>query len=144
VTRVTPRYPILVVESNSKERSVLTDVLARASYSVDAVESGEAALEWLERQPASLIIIDLLMPGMSGFDLLSRLRESPETNSIPVIVIAVKELSELQAAQLRQSIAQVVERGQLAGNSLVEQVQIALNRQLQQARNKPESDSLHK
>lgn len=136
VTRIKPKDPILVVDENPKDRTLLKEILERAGYPVAIAENGEEALSWLDRQAAALIIIDLLMTQMSGFDLLARLRENPATADLPAVVVTIRDLTEDNAEKLRQNIVQVVEKHRMSGNTLVEQVQIALNRQLQRTRGK--------
>lgn len=133
VARVKPKDPILIIDDSENDRIVLTEVLTRAGYPVASVESGEAALAWLGAHQAALIITDLLMPGLSGFDLIDRLRDDEKTSGIPVIVITQQDLSEEETQQLHEHLAQVVQKNRMSGNTLVEQVQIALNRQLQRA-----------
>ncbi len=80
-----PAKRILIVEDEPKVGFFLKESLESLGrgYAVSHVESGEAALDEMTRQPYELIVTDLRMPGMSGLDLLNRVRElSPETQAI--------------------------------------------------------------
>jgi CheY-like chemotaxis protein len=128
VTRIEPQQPILVVDDNSDDRSFLVDLLERAGYPAAQVDSGQAALDWLAEQSASLILLDLLLPGMSGFEVLNRLRDNPATADIPVVVVTG---ADLPAERLEALRTPVLQKGEVSGNSLVQQIRIALNRSLQ-------------
>lgn len=79
---------ILVVDDNEDARAILTKVLVSAGYSAVTAVSGKDALECIEAEQPSLILLDLMMPEMSGFEMLTRLREDPIARSIPVIVLS--------------------------------------------------------
>jgi two-component system NtrC family response regulator len=83
---------ILVVDDDESLRWVTQVQLQQAGYEVAAAESGEAAVEMLQESPAELVITDLRMPGMSGLDLLRRIRAGfPETTVVMVTAFATVE-----------------------------------------------------
>jgi signal transduction histidine kinase/CheY-like chemotaxis protein/signal transduction protein with GAF and PtsI domain len=118
--------PILLVDNNVEERVLMTETLQRAGYLVAPVENVEAAKDWLEHLMPSLIILDLFMP--AGFEFLQLLQNDPYTRNLPTIILSISDLSESMMEQLRDSMAQVVERNRLSSNTLIEQVQLALKR----------------
>ncbi len=131
--RIEPQNPILVVDDNHDDRFFLVELLEHAGYQVAQVDSGQAALDWLKQQNASLILLDLMLPGISGFEVLNRLRASPATADIPVIVVTG---ADLPADRLNALQAPVLQKGGVSGNSLVRQIQIALARSLQKRRSR--------
>jgi CheY-like chemotaxis protein len=85
-----PRHSsrILVVDDNSSNRDVLERRLAREGHHVTCAANGAAALDLVVRQEFDLILLDLIMPEMSGFEVLRRLKAAAHTNHIPVIIIS--------------------------------------------------------
>ena len=86
---------ILVVDDNASDRDVLERRLTREGRTVVTAASGAAALDLLTTQKFDLILLDLIMPEMSGFEVLRRLKASEQTRDIPVIVISA--LDELES-----------------------------------------------
>ena len=78
---------ILVVDDLPENAIILKQFLEPARFRVDAVQSGEEALTYIEKTPPDLVLLDLVMPGMSGFDVCRYLKNSPSTRHIPVIII---------------------------------------------------------
>jgi len=79
---------ILVVDDNASNRELLKRRLERQGHSVALAENGYRSLETLRQAPFDLILLDLLMPDISGFDVLSILKSDPALRDIPVIVIS--------------------------------------------------------
>jgi CheY-like chemotaxis protein len=127
VTRIEPQHPILIVDDNADDRTVLADLLTRAGYPTVQVNDGPAALAWLEQQPASAILLDLVLPGLSGDEVLEKLGQNPATANIPVIAITGADFT---AERLTQLQVPVLQKGSLSGNTLIQQIQITLNRSL--------------
>jgi two-component system response regulator AtoC len=74
---------ILLIDDESHNREALSLLLANAGYRVQSAESGEEALEILQKTPFEIVITDLFLPGVSGIDILKRVKEdSPYTNVI--------------------------------------------------------------
>ena len=87
---------ILVVDDNASNRDLLSRRLAREGYRVTAAESGEAALTLTVAEGFDLVLLDLMMPGLSGFEVLCRLKADVRTSHLPVVMISA--LDELDSA----------------------------------------------
>ncbi|MGH6929113.1 MAG: response regulator, partial [Dongiaceae bacterium] len=94
--KATGNSRILVVDDHESNRDLLSRRLAREAQHVVAVESGEAALALVERERFDLILLDLLMPSMSGYEVLERLKCDPRYGDIPVLMISA--LDEIESA----------------------------------------------
>ena len=79
---------ILVVDDNASNRDLLSRRLVREGYCVTAAENGSAALALTAAANFDLVLLDLMMPGMSGFEVLCRLKAEAGTRHIPVIMIS--------------------------------------------------------
>ena len=79
---------VLVVDDNAMNRDVLSRRLTRQGHHVQQAESGEAALARVAQGGCDLILLDLMMPGISGYDVLLRLKRDPRTRDIPVVMIS--------------------------------------------------------
>jgi CheY-like chemotaxis protein len=78
---------VLVVEDEPENRLLLEVVLTSEGYDVDEVEDGPAALQAVRERRPDIILLDVMMPGMNGYAVLERLKASPETREIPVILL---------------------------------------------------------
>lgn len=76
---------VLVVDDDPRVREVLKDVISEQGYSVTGAETGERALEELERRHYDLIFLDLMLPGISGVDVLSAIKEK-DRKAVVVII----------------------------------------------------------
>jgi two-component system, OmpR family, phosphate regulon response regulator PhoB len=81
---------ILVVDDEPDIAAMVAYHLARESYRVRTVGSGSEALEAVERERPDLIVLDLMLPGMSGLDVLRELRGRPDLESLPVILLTAR------------------------------------------------------
>lgn len=80
---------ILVCDDDQNIRTVVSQHLTRQGYTVLEAANGEEALTLAEQQPIEAILLDLYMPGLSGWETLQRLRNNPVTAEIPVVVLSV-------------------------------------------------------
>lgn len=84
---------ILVVDDNEMNRDMLARRLQKQKYDVLMAEDGEQALEMVAQYYFDLVLLDIMMPKLSGYEVLERLKGNPATSKIPVIMIsAVDEL----------------------------------------------------
>jgi CheY-like chemotaxis protein len=84
---------LLVVDDNSMNRIMLSRYITKLGYRATLVENGRQALEKLQREPFDLVLLDVEMPEMNGYEVLEHLKTDPGLRDIPVIMIsAVEEL----------------------------------------------------
>src|SRR5713101_578247 len=79
---------ILVVDDNSINREMLCEMLRRAGYEARPANGGPEALAMIAAEAPELILLDIQMPGMSGYDVCSRIKADPRTRPIPVVFIS--------------------------------------------------------
>jgi two-component system, chemotaxis family, response regulator PixH len=82
---------VLVVEDSVTEMQLLTSYLRQAGMAVISATSGEEAQTKLTSQKPDLIVLDVILPGQSGFELCRELKADPSTSSIPVIICSTKD-----------------------------------------------------
>jgi len=78
---------VLVVDDDQQHRDILLDLLALQGYETLAVDNGEKALQTIPEHMPDLVLLDVEMPGMSGFEVVKRLKQGSATASVPVIMI---------------------------------------------------------
>src|SRR5438094_34955 len=84
---------ILVVDDNRTNRLKLSLGLQQQGHTVGLAESGQQALDMLKSRPFDVVLLDIIMPGMDGYQVLERIKSDPELRDIAVIVIsAVDEI----------------------------------------------------
>lgn len=79
---------ILVVDDNEMNRDMLTRRLQRQGYDVMAVEDGTSALQIVHQYNFDLVLLDIMMPNISGYEVLEQLKTNPRTRHLPVIMIS--------------------------------------------------------
>jgi len=79
--------PILVVDDDPDNRMVLVTYLAAEGHTVVEADSGEKALEVIARERVALVLLDVMLPGLSGFDVCRRIKRDPKTSNTPVIMV---------------------------------------------------------
>jgi len=82
---------ILVVDDNEMNRDFLSRRLAKKGFTVDVAEDGFKALEWIDKNPCDLMLLDIMMPGMSGIEVLEKIRETRDGTELPVIMATAKD-----------------------------------------------------
>ncbi|HAX74917.1 MAG TPA: GGDEF domain-containing response regulator [Cyanobacteria bacterium UBA11372] len=85
MTQSPQKEPILIVDDTPNNLKVLSQALTDAGYTVAVAKSGETAIKQIEYKPPALILLDVLMPGMDGFETCDRLKSNPATKDIPII-----------------------------------------------------------
>ncbi|HHH45307.1 MAG TPA: response regulator [Gammaproteobacteria bacterium] len=116
----------LLVEDDTDTRAVIARSLEKAGWQVSEAGNGEEALVRMASQTPGLILLDLMMPVMDGFDFLLAMRAKPEWRHIPVVVVTAKDLSEEERGQLAGLVEHVVEKRAWTREQLLEHVREAV------------------
>ena len=120
--------PVLVVEDDAGSRRFLRNILEHESWHVEEAENGAAALEWLNSNETvpELILLDLMMPTMDGFELVNALRLNPAWRQIPIIVITAKDITEDDRARLNGQVQRILSKGRVDREALLGELRRAL------------------
>ncbi len=81
---------VLVVDDNSENRKLLGNLLQANNYDVGSASDGERALEFIKNKHPDLILLDIIMPDMDGYEVCKKLKSNLETQYIPIIFLTAK------------------------------------------------------
>ena len=121
---------ILVVEDDPIIRQMLRGLLRRQGWIVQEATDGQVALQLIEQSPPRLILLDLVLPEKSGFELIHDLQKSDQWANIPIIVITAAELTPTEWIQLRGYVEQILQKGSYSSEDLLREIHILLNASL--------------
>ena len=107
---------IMVVDDDPSVAVLLSKSLASAQVTVRAYATGSEALRAVEVKRPDVMFVDLIMPEMSGFELIARLRVREGTEDVPLIVITSKQLTEADVAVLKGQVDRVLSKNELGGD----------------------------
>lgn len=89
---VSAKKTILAVDDDATALGALRQILLQKGYEVATCASGEEAVEWLKKEVPDLVVLDVAMPGLSGYEVCRRIRADERTEDIPVIFLTAKGL----------------------------------------------------
>ena len=124
------RAQVLVVDDDPKTRDMLRRTLQKAGCTVAEAANGSEAIEALERAKPALILLDLLMPGMDGFEVLERLHGDEAWREVPVIIVTAKDLTREDVERLNGRVVKVLQKGAYQRRDLVRDIQAMIARQV--------------
>ncbi len=87
-------YKILIVDDTPKNLQVLGNTLKQNNYKVEFAINGKSALDWVKKQKFDLILLDVMMPEMDGYEACEAIRKTKANNNIPIIFLTAKSESE--------------------------------------------------
>jgi PAS domain S-box-containing protein len=102
---------VLLVEDDEATRDMMREMLNREDWNVEEAANGRLALECLLGSCPDLILLDLMMPEMDGFEFAHRLRERPEWRKIPVVVLTAKDLTAEDRQRLNGDVEKIMQKG---------------------------------
>jgi CheY-like chemotaxis protein len=106
----TANVGLLVVEDDDDLREIMQRTLSGAGYDVQLATNGLEALQRVKEAHPDLVLLDLMMPEMDGFEFLHHLRNDPKYSQLPVIVSTAKELTDEERALLHTSAQKVIQK----------------------------------
>jgi signal transduction histidine kinase/CheY-like chemotaxis protein len=121
------RDTVLVVEDDAPTRQMLVRTLRRAGWDAAEAENGRAGLERLAEVRPAVVLLDLMMPEMDGFQFVSALRGSPENRGLPVVVLTSKTVTEDDRRRLRGSVERILQKGVNPREELVTEIRRLLH-----------------
>ncbi|MEX2213906.1 MAG: response regulator [Phycisphaeraceae bacterium] len=117
-----PPCPVLLVEDDDAVKELLRHMLEKEGWTVEEAKNGREGLERVAENVPELILLDLMMPEMDGFEFLFELRKKEAWRKIPVVVITAKELTEKDRAQLTGNVDRILQKGAYTRDELLKLV----------------------
>ena len=124
------RAQVLVVDDDPKTREMLRRTLQKAGCTVAEAANGFEAIAALERAKPALILLDLMMPGMDGFEVLERLHGDDTWREVPVIIVTAKDLTREDVERLNGRVVKVLQKGAYQRRDLVRDIHAMIARQV--------------
>lgn len=119
---VQPPCPILVVEDDDSTRLMLSDMLKQEGWEVHEAENGRIGLEQMEKHQPQLVILDLMMPEMDGFEFIEAVRNHSEWRNVPVVVVTAMNLSPQDRQKLNGYVQRILQKGAYDQESLLKEI----------------------
>jgi GAF domain-containing protein/CheY-like chemotaxis protein/anti-sigma regulatory factor (Ser/Thr protein kinase) len=114
--------PVLVVDDDVAVRQLLRRMLEPEGYAVVEAENGRVALERLREMKPSVILLDLMMPEMDGFEFVSECRRHEAGRGVPIVVITAKDLTREDRDRLNGSVEKILQKGTHSREQLLAEV----------------------
>jgi PAS domain S-box-containing protein len=113
---------VLVVEDDKDTRELLIKMIDKAGWDTSQAENGQAALERLATDPPDLVLLDLMMPVMDGFQFIDEVRKNDQWRSIPIVVVTAKDLTEEERLHLSGYVKKIIQKGSVSRDELLSEV----------------------
>jgi len=127
---------VLVIEDEPSIRQMVRRVLEKEGWVVREAENGKAGLRAVSENRPAVILLDLMMPVMNGFDFVQELRKNKDWQDIPVVILTAKDLTVEDRQQLKGNVERVYQKGEYNRDQLLNEV-----RELVKTRVQPETPS---
>jgi PAS domain S-box-containing protein len=118
----------LIIDDLADNRTMLRNALEREGWAVTEAENGRAGLAAFTEQHPGLVLLDLMMPVMDGFEFLRELRARPDGRAVPVVVVTAKELTPQERDQLRAGVENIVQTGAISHEALLAEIRTKITR----------------
>lgn len=119
---------ILIIDDDPLAADILASMLEPAGFLVLKASGGEQGLQLALQQQPALIVLDLLMPDLSGFEVVQRLKAHPETKDFPVFVVTVKDLTREERLELNSQVAAIMRKQDFSREQFLEEVSRLMRR----------------
>ncbi len=113
---------VLLIDDDPNVHTIVRESLSGNGYRVVSAEDGVTGLELAESMVPGVIILDLMMPGMNGFEVATRLRDSETTADIPLIILTARDLTAAERDELNGKISSLLTKGASSPSILLETV----------------------
>ncbi len=121
------RLNVLIADDNEMDLTQMSQAIKHHGLETMLARDGRQCLDMINQQIPDLLILDLMMPKMNGFEVISTLRENPLTRNLPVIVVTAKDLTQNEKEMLKGSILSVLTKSDTTPAALFQEIQKKLN-----------------
>ncbi|MET3293217.1 UNVERIFIED_CONTAM: signal transduction histidine kinase/CheY-like chemotaxis protein [Brevibacillus sp. OAP136] len=113
---------VLVIEDDVTTSQMMTKMLEKEGYRVTHACNGQIALDVVAESVPQLILLDLMMPEMDGFEFVTQLRKREEWRAIPIVVVTAKTITDEERQRLNGYVKNIVQKGNFERNALLQEI----------------------
>ncbi len=113
---------VLIIEDEPQMRDMLRRTLSKEGWQVSEAQNGRRGLECIAQTIPSLILLDLMMPEMDGFEFMQALRQRADCRDVPVIVVTAKDITEEDRQRLNGQVARIIQKGSMSLEALLREI----------------------
>jgi len=110
---------VMVVDDEPANRNWLMRILEPAGFEVIEASGGREAIELAKARPPDLVLLDLMMPEVTGFDVVEALRADPKTSQTPIMILTARHLTEADKRHLNGHVSTILSRGSVGAADLL-------------------------
>lgn len=121
-------YSIMVVDDNEIDRNQIARIVEEEAIETIRVGSGKECLTQLSKRIPDLLILDIMMPEMDGFEILRRIKSKPETKDLGVIIVTAKDLSKDEKNQLKGMVISVLDKSNESLHTINKEIERILDK----------------
>jgi signal transduction histidine kinase/DNA-binding response OmpR family regulator len=114
---------ILVVEDDEASREMLCRMLVQEGWTVRSAANGLKAIDCIQSEQPLIILLDLMMPEMDGFEVIKTVRQNPNWHEIPIIVVTAMDLTTVEQGLLTAQVTNIFQKGKYNKQQLITEVQ---------------------
>jgi len=123
---------LLVVEDDPAEQLSITELIGHHDVEIEVAGTGTAAIEAMCERPFDCVVLDLLLPDISGFELLSKIQQDERLKETPVVVFTGRDLSEAESTELKKRAKSIVLKDVRSPERLLDETALFLHRVIAQ------------
>lgn len=129
ISRVAGPSPgsVLIADDNEIERIKILQTIENQGMTVFSTDNGNTCIDLIKKSPPDLLVLDLIMPGKSGFEVLKELRDAPETQNLPVIVLTAKDLTKDEKKKLNGNVSSILAKSDTTSFAVLEEIKKIIN-----------------
>ncbi len=117
---------LLIIDDDPKAVKIITSFLSGGEFELVTAFSGSEGLALAKSEKPDIVLLDLIMPDLTGFEVLASLKEDSATNRIPVLIISARRLSAQEHIELQDKVTAIAEKGRLSNHYLHDLIKRAL------------------
>jgi signal transduction histidine kinase/CheY-like chemotaxis protein len=119
-------HTVLLIEDEMLTLAATENTLQEKGYRVLRARDGEEGIKMAQRNPLALIVLDLLMPNVDGFEVINRLRNDPVAGKVPVLILTSMRISAADRARLAGAVWRIAEKSSLSSHEFIALVDAAV------------------
>ena len=119
-------HEVLIADDDPTVIDLVRQLLAEDGWTVRSAANGREALDEIAQKQPDVLLLDLMMPIMDGFETLKQLRDDPATENLPVVVVTAMDLSREESKQLHQSTSRIIEKNGLDRERILSELRASL------------------